>query len=165
MRVLKWLDRYFEEMLLLAFLVVMVAVMGAQIVARYLFAASLSWSEELTRYLFVCSGFLSASYCVKFSLSIKIVQVIEFLPERIMHMVKLFAYAVQMLFFAYLTPFAVKFVASAIESGQRTAAIGLPMWIIESSTILCCVLTIYRLLQKMIERVKTLRKLKNKEER
>ena len=164
MKVLRWLDRYLEEMLLLTFLVVMVVVMGVQIIARYVFAASLSWSEELTRYLFVCSGFLSASYCIKFSLSIKIGQIIELLPAQLMHIMKLVSYLIQLLFYGYLAPYAVKFVISAIESGQRTAAIGLPMWMIESSTILCCVLAGFRLLQKIIERIKLLRNLDHKEE-
>lgn len=156
-KVLKWLDKYFEEMLLLTFLMIMVVVMGMQIIARYLFAASLSWSEELTRYLFVCSGFLSASYCVKYSLSIKISQLIELLPSRLMHTVKLISYVVQIAFYGYLTPAAYKFVTAAVESGQRTAAIGLPMWLIESSTLLCCMLTVFRLLQKVLERVKMIK--------
>nr|WP_276008510.1 TRAP transporter small permease [Aequitasia blattaphilus] len=146
-----------EEGILLVFLILMVVIMGIQVIARYLFSASLSWSEELTRYLFVCSGFLSASYCIKHSLSIKIIQLIELLPEKLMHISKLISYTIQMFFFAYLTPFAVKFVVSAIESGQRTAAIGLPMWIVESSTVLCCILSVIRLLQKWVERVKLMK--------
>jgi TRAP-type C4-dicarboxylate transport system permease small subunit len=155
--VIKWLDKHLEESLLLIFLIMMVIVMGIQVIARYVFSASLSWSEELTRYLFVCSGFLSASYCIKHNLSIKITQLIELLPEKIMNLFKLISYMIQMAFFIYLTPFAVKFVASAIESGQRTAAIGLPMWIVESSTVLCCVLSIIRLLQEGVICVKLLK--------
>lgn len=157
MSVIKWLDKHLEESLLLIFLIMMVIVMGIQVIARYVFSASLSWSEELTRYLFVCSGFLSASYCIKHNLSIKITQLIELLPEKIMNLFKLISYMIQMAFFIYLTPFAVKFVASAIESGQRTAAIGLPMWIVESSTVLCCVLSIIRLLQEGVICVKLLK--------
>jgi len=74
-----------------------------------------------------------------------------------MNLFKLISYMIQMAFFIYLTPFAVKFVASAIESGQRTAAIGLPMWIVESSTVLCCVLSIIRLLQEGVICVKLLK--------
>ena len=42
----------------------------------------LSWSEELTRYLFIWCGFLSVSYCSKKCLSIKIEQFVAIFPRR-----------------------------------------------------------------------------------
>ena len=74
MKVLKWLDNNLEQAILLILLCGMTIVMGGQIIARYAFSASLSWSEELTRYLFIWCGFLSVSYCSKKCLSIKIEQ-------------------------------------------------------------------------------------------
>ena len=50
---LKWLDENLEEFLMGAFLIGMVLIMGVQVLARYVFGASLSWSEEITRYLFI----------------------------------------------------------------------------------------------------------------
>ena len=89
MKLLKWLDDYLEEALLLIMLGIMVVVMGIQITARYVFASSLSWSEEITRFLFICSGFLSASYCIKKSLSVKIDQLVNMLPVEVSSQVKL----------------------------------------------------------------------------
>lgn len=51
-KVLKRLDRYLEEFLLVAFLGAMTLIMGVQVVSRYVFGMSLSWSEEITRYLY-----------------------------------------------------------------------------------------------------------------
>lgn len=62
---LKWLDENLEEFLMGVFLIGMVLIMGIQVLARYVFGASLSWSEEITRYLFIWSGFISVSYCTK----------------------------------------------------------------------------------------------------
>ena len=59
MKVLKWLDNNLEQAILLILLCGMTLVMGAQIIARYAFSASLSWSEEITRYMFIISGFIS----------------------------------------------------------------------------------------------------------
>ena len=56
MKVLKWLDNNLEQAILLILLCGMTIVMGGQIIARYAFSASLSWSEELTRYLFIWCG-------------------------------------------------------------------------------------------------------------
>ena len=58
MKVLKWLDNNLEQAILLILLCGMTIVMGGQIIARYAFSASLSWSEEITRYMFIISGFL-----------------------------------------------------------------------------------------------------------
>ena len=44
---------------------------------RQILNASLSWSEELTRYLFIWSAFISISYCIKKWISIKIDQLIN----------------------------------------------------------------------------------------
>ena len=43
----------------------MTLIMGVQVFSRYVLGASLSWYEELTRYLFVWAGFLSVGYCTK----------------------------------------------------------------------------------------------------
>ncbi|MCR0487393.1 TRAP transporter small permease subunit, partial [[Clostridium] innocuum] len=61
MKIIRWLDDNLEEALLIALLVMMTLLMGLQVFSRYILNASLSWSEELTRYLFIWSGFLSIS--------------------------------------------------------------------------------------------------------
>ena len=52
MKAVKWLDRHFEEILLVTLLFIMMIIMGIQIVARYALGNSLSWSEEITRFCF-----------------------------------------------------------------------------------------------------------------
>ena len=68
-KALQWLDENLEEVLLVIALAAMAVIMGIQVIARYIFGASLSWSEELTRYIFIWAGFLSVSYCTKKSRS------------------------------------------------------------------------------------------------
>lgn len=64
-KVLNRIDEYLEEVLLAGALAAMAVIMGVQVFFRYVLGASLSWSEELTRYLFIWAGFLSVSYCTK----------------------------------------------------------------------------------------------------
>ena len=61
-KVLHWLDENLEEFLLVVFLIAMTLIMGIQVLSRYVLGQSLSWSEEITRYLFIWSVFLSVSY-------------------------------------------------------------------------------------------------------
>ena len=53
MKALKWLNKNFEEFIMVSFLMIMTLIMGIQICARYLFNNSMAWTEEITRYLFV----------------------------------------------------------------------------------------------------------------
>lgn len=99
MKVLKWLDNNLEQAILLMLLCGMTIVMGGQIIARYAFSASLSWSEEITRYMFIISGFISASYCIKNGLSVKIDQLVGMLPGKGVHYMRLVSYLIQLLFF------------------------------------------------------------------
>ena len=81
-RVFHWLDENLEEFLLVIGLIAMTLIMGVQVFCRYVLGMSLSWSEELTRYIFIWCGFLSVSYCSKKCLSIKIEQFVAIFPRR-----------------------------------------------------------------------------------
>ena len=50
-KILHWLDENLEEFILVIFLIAMTLIMGIQVFCRYVLGMSLSWSEELTRYL------------------------------------------------------------------------------------------------------------------
>ncbi len=58
MKAVKWLNRHAEEVLLVIMLIAMLLVEVAQIFMRRVMGASLSWAEEIVRYLFVWFGFL-----------------------------------------------------------------------------------------------------------
>ena len=45
-KALQWLDENLEEVLLVIALAAMAVIMGIQVIARYIFGASHSWSEE-----------------------------------------------------------------------------------------------------------------------
>ena len=53
-----WLDNYLEEFFMVISLILMTVIMGIQVFSRYVLGSAPSWSEEITRYLFVWSGFL-----------------------------------------------------------------------------------------------------------
>lgn len=51
-----WLDNYLEEFFMVISLILMTVIMGIQVFSRYVLGSAPSWSEEITRYLFVWSG-------------------------------------------------------------------------------------------------------------
>lgn len=55
MKVIKWIDKYLEEILLALLLIGIAAIMVIQVAARYVFNNSLTWSDELARFMLVWS--------------------------------------------------------------------------------------------------------------
>ena len=150
---LRWLDENLEEFLMVVLLIAMTLIMGIQVFARYALGASLSWSEEITRYLFIWSGFISVSYCTKKCISIKIEQFVAIFPRRGQAMFKVVNHTLELALFFYLIPYAFLYLKSAVDSGQVSPACGIPMYLIQSFTVISFVLCCIRLIQKFIQRV------------
>ncbi len=157
MKVLKWLDEYLEEAILIALLICMACVMGVQILARYCLNQSLSWSEELTQYLFVWATFISISYCVKKRVSIKIEQFITALPEKGKTGLRLFRHTVVLIFCIIMLPYSVTYVQQAVEFQSTSAALGIPMYFIQSAPLVGFILLLIRVLQAWIREAKNMK--------
>ena len=118
-----WLDNYLEEFFMVISLILMTVIMGIQVFSRYVLGSAPSWSEEITRYLFVWSGFLSVSYCTKKCISIKIEQFVSIFPRRGKALFKLVNHTFELMVFLYLIPFAFKY---DVSSRERTGKSGVP---------------------------------------
>ena len=116
-KLLHGLDEYLEEVLLVILLAGMAVIMGIQVFCRYVLSMSLSWSEELTRYLFIWAGFLSISYCTKRCISIKIGQFVALFPKRGKALFKVINHTVELVLFFYLLPFSWRYLYLAIATG------------------------------------------------
>lgn len=79
---MKRLIEHFEEYLLIGSLMFSVILVFMQVVMRYVFQDSLSWSEELARYIFLWQIWLGASYAAKEGRHLRIEIVKEFLSAR-----------------------------------------------------------------------------------
>lgn len=152
-----WLNENLEEWLMTVSLICMSVIMGIQIFSRYVMGAAPSWSEELTRYLFVWSGFLSVSYCTKKCISIKVEQFVSLFSRRGKAMFKLVNHTFELTFFFYLLPFAAKYMWSAVESGQVSPACHIPMYYIQAAPLVSFLLVAFRIIQRWIIEFKTVR--------
>lgn len=158
MKVLKWLDENLEEVLMVLLLMCMVIIMGIQVFCRYCLNHSLTWSEELTRYLFVWAGFISISYCVKKKISIKITQFEHMLPVKVADSLDIVRNILLLCFSLYMIPFALRYVEQCINNGSTSSSMGIPMYYIQSAPLVGFVLVSIRLLQCIFEAVFALRK-------
>ena len=117
-RIFHWLDENFEEFLLVIGLIAMTLIMGVQVFCRYVLGMSLSWSEELTRYIFIWCGFLAVSYCSKKCLSIKIEQFVAIFPRRGKAVFKIVNHTFELIFFIYMIPFAFSYMMSSVKAAS-----------------------------------------------
>lgn len=64
MKVLKFLDKYLEEIICVICLAVMTVVVFIQIIFRWL-SMPLAWTEEISRYFFIYAVYVGAAYSTK----------------------------------------------------------------------------------------------------
>ena len=63
MKLLKKIDKNLERWVMFLLLAGMRLVLGIQIFCRFVLNNSLPWSEELARFMFIWSTFLSIGFC------------------------------------------------------------------------------------------------------
>lgn len=139
-----------EEVILCILLTLLVCVSGLQVVARYLFNNSLTWSEELCRYLYVWTGFITIGFVIKRGTIIKIDTLVMFLPGKVKKLLDVVTSLISLLVVSILFQNAVLIVQKAMASGQTSAAMKLPMWLVYLGPALGLLLAIIRLLEHLV---------------
>jgi len=158
MKFLRWLDKNLEEKIMMILLMAMTLIMGVQVVCRYVFNNSLSWTEELTRFLFVWITFISIGYCLEKKISLRIEQLVTLLPQMVQYTILLVVNLLMTAFFIYMIPQAWAYAASAIASGQKSSAMSINMAWVQGSTVVGFGLAFARSVQNIIRNVVQLRK-------
>jgi len=82
---------------------IMTVIIIIQVFMRYLFLFSLSWSEEVARYLMIWVSFLGASLALKYGFHIGVEFIMNRIPEKIRGWVHLVAKIGILIFLIYFT--------------------------------------------------------------
>ena len=154
MKVLRFLDDNLEKMICTVTLALMSAIIVAQVFFRYVLNNSLSWSEELARYLFIWTIYIGISYGVKMDTPVAVDAVYSYMPKGVKKYYAMIAYALFLLFAVAIVYYGVTVVGMQISSGQVSPAMGLPMQYVYVAPVVGMVLTVIRLVQKIIEAAK-----------
>ena len=126
MKVLRFLDDNLEKMICTVTLALMSAIIVAQVFFRYVLNNSLSWSEELARYLFIWTIYIGISYGVKMDKHVAVDAVYSYMPKGVKKYYAMIAYALFLLFAVAIVYYGVTVVGMQISSGQVSPAMGLP---------------------------------------
>lgn len=128
-----------------------VALVFLQVIMRYVFSSSLSWSEELARYLFLWQIWLGASYAVKERKHLRIEAVQSMIKSASgkirFELVALFLWLVFSIFMVYKGGELVKLL---FIRGQVSPAMRVPMAYAYASVPVGCLLMSIRLIAEIM---------------
>ena len=128
-KVLHWLDENVEQYLCVVLLGVFTTILFIQVVMRYVFNNSLSWSEELARYLFIWLCFIGVSFGAKQMKHLKIDVFISVFPKKFRPYVIVFADVIVLAFSGIIMYAAYVTVVRYMALGTASPANHIPMTI------------------------------------
>ena len=126
-------------------------------IMRYVLQSSLSWSEELARYLFIWMAYFAISYGIKEMKHIKIDAALYLFPKRARKYILIVGDIIVMLFALFVIQTSFKLVVKIHTFGQVSAAMGIPMWIIYLAPLVGFILVVLRSVQTISFRIGALR--------
>ena len=118
-----------EEVLCVIALVIMIVLTFANVIARYVFSASFSFSEEITTYLFVLLSLLGSAVAARRKAHLGFTALIDIVPENVRRIFHAISFLLATLFSSALFVFGMKMVYSQMSRGQVTAGMQWPEWI------------------------------------
>lgn len=129
-RVYRHLDDHIETYLSATLLVIFSTLAIVQVVMRYIFSTSLTWSEEISRYAFVWFVYMSASYAVRYQRHVKFNVVVDQVGKRSAlaeRMLRLLALLLWVAFLVVVFVLSVELVHNQLRLGQVTPSNRIPI--------------------------------------
>ncbi|KKM09846.1 hypothetical protein SY88_16790 [Clostridiales bacterium PH28_bin88] len=155
MTFLKKIDLYLEEYFLVLSLMVMVALIFLQVVLRYVFQFSLSWSEEMSRYIYAWQIWVGASFAVKHRKHVKVEAFKNLFAPGVQRWMDVFAILCWLALSLVLVKEGAQLVTLLLARGQVSPAMRVPMGYAYASVPVGCGLMAFRLLQQLYVTIKT----------
>ncbi|KXG44369.1 TRAP transporter small permease [Tepidibacillus decaturensis] len=152
MSILKKIDRYFEESIIVVLFSAMVVLTFAQVTSRFVFHLSLGWSEEISRYLFVWLVYLSASMAAKHRRHIRVEIIDQLFPRKISRWFGLLSDILWIAFSLFVAFYGYKLVVLISGNGQLSPAVQLPMGLVYMIIPFGFLLIAFRVLQGIAAR-------------
>ncbi|KAB3532130.1 TRAP transporter small permease [Alkaliphilus pronyensis] len=148
MKLLKLLDEYIEEWILIGTYTIMLIIASAQVFFRYVINISLSWSQDLLTYMLIWTVFIGISLAVKKRKHIKVELAYIILPEKYQFHLKVLSNFIFMIFCGVFSYYSlIKVYKLIFVLPQISESTGLPMWMIQVAVPFGFILSIYRLIK------------------
>ena len=121
-----------EDVICALCLIVMTALTFANVVSRYVFSASFSFSEEITTYLFVLLSLIGSAAAARRKAHLGFTAIVDLMSAGVRKAIASCSYLLAFLFSTALFWYGINMVQSQIRHGQETAGMQWPEWIFGS---------------------------------
>lgn len=145
--VLRRLDRHFEEVFAGIALTLMATLTFSQVITRYFFSKSFSWTDEIAIYCLVWFVYISASWAVRERAHIRVMNLIWALPKGLSNGLLYLSDAIWFTFAVFLTWQGVLLNISLWKQKYTSAALGIDQKWPYAIIAVGFGLMVYRLLQ------------------
>ena len=137
MKAIRWLDKHFEETLLIVLLVLIFCVELLQVVIRNIpWVPAMTWAEEFCRFCWIWSVFLSLPYTIRKGSMLRVTALPDVLPPRAGNVLNILADFITGAAMLLLAVHSVSVIGRIQQSGETSPAMQWPMWIIYSIMLL-----------------------------
>jgi TRAP-type C4-dicarboxylate transport system permease small subunit len=157
MKALKWLDENFEQSVSIVLMSLMTIIIFVQVIMRRVFSSSLTWSEELARYLFIWLIYLGISYGAKIKKHIKIEAFLGIFPKKARPFIEILGDVLFFVFSVFIMYTSFVWVQRQIKLHQASAALHIPMWLVYAAPFVGFTLAAFRQIQTIIFRIKNIK--------
>lgn len=121
-----------EDIICAICMIIMTSLTFANVIARYVFSASFSFSEEITTYLFVMLSLIGSAAAARRKAHLGFTAILDLFPAGLKRAIQTMSYALATAFSAALFWYGISMVQSQIFHGQVTAGMQWPEWIFGS---------------------------------
>lgn len=143
---------YAEEILLVVCIITMVLVVFLQVIMRYVFNNSLSWSEELARMIFIWASWIGISFGQKRGEHIKIILLTDNLRGKAKLIVLFIADICTLAILIVLIIKGYEVMEKISMLGAKSPALYIPKWVPYASIPISCGLMATRVVKEMVTR-------------
>lgn len=143
-----------EELICVVALSVMTILAFANVVSRYVFSASFSFSEEITTYLFVLLSLIGAAVAARRGQHLGFTAILDIMRPRVKRVVQMFSFSLGMVYSGAICWYGIQMVMSQIARHQVTAGMQWPEWIFGAFVPVGAIFVTIEFLLCLIETIK-----------
>ncbi|MBR1486009.1 MAG: TRAP transporter small permease [Synergistaceae bacterium] len=149
MKVLRYIEENFEEAIMGVLLAGMALILMAQILMRVFAQNSLSWAEEIARYFYVWSVFLSVSCTIRKKNILRVDLLLQIMPRALKKIFEILLGLADTILYGYLAYCSVTVVQNVQASAQTSPALRIPMYLVYAIVPVGFALASLRSIQKI----------------
>ena len=153
---MKYIMDHLEEFFMIPLIFAMSIIIFIQVIARYVFQNSLTWSEEMARYMFVWLVYFSVSYTARREKHIRIDAAINLYPKNVRPYIELVSEIIVLGFAIFIAITGFTVFGKIAWSGQMSPAMRIPMQFVYAAPMIGLGLTAIRQVQCIMRKVKAL---------